>query len=89
VITETGGNSVNTPETVPLTEIRQRLGIGRDAVYLGIQRGQIPGHKLGGKIVVPRAHFENWMAGKPTSTRPRLPSGVSSPFLRRLPLDDE
>lgn len=75
------------PETVPLIEIQHRLGMGRNQVYAGIKAGTIPGHKIGGKIVVPRAHFENWLEGKPTSTRPRLPSAVASPFVRRVDLD--
>ena len=46
-----------------ITEIRQRLGLGRDAVYHLLQSGKIPSIRGGdgsGRLIVTRHAFEEW-----------------------------
>jgi excisionase family DNA binding protein len=44
--------------TVP--EIAQRLGIGRLAVYAMLERGIIPGIRLGRRWIITRHAYEQW-----------------------------
>lgn len=46
-----------------ISEIRQRLGLGRDAVYKLLQSGAIPsirGQGESGRFIVTRHAFEQW-----------------------------
>jgi len=44
--------------TIP--EIAARLSIGRDSVYLMLERGTIPGVRLNRKWIITRYAFEQW-----------------------------
>lgn len=48
-------------------EVAARLGIGRDAAYLGCRDGTIPSIRIGNRIVVPKAAFERLLACGRTS----------------------
>lgn len=52
------------PMTVTVEEAGRALGIGRNAAYEAVKRGQIPSLKLGRRIVVPIAGLEQLVAGK-------------------------
>jgi excisionase family DNA binding protein len=41
--------------TYSVKETAKVLGIGRDAAYEGVKKGEIPSVKVGGRILVPRA----------------------------------
>lgn len=49
--------------TFTVDEAAARLGIGRNAAYEAIKRGELPALKIGRRIVVPRAAFERLLAG--------------------------
>lgn len=40
--------------TMKVEEAGRILGIGRNAAYEGVRRGEIPSLKIGGRILVPR-----------------------------------
>lgn len=63
----------NTPDTITIEEAASRLGCSKPSVYEGIRRGNIPGIKLGRRLVIPRAAFEAMLTqpAKPT-IEPRL-----------------
>ena len=48
--------------TVP--EAAKALGIGRNAGYEAARRGEIPTIRIGKRIVVPRAAFEQMLQGR-------------------------
>ena len=50
-------------DVVSVEEISARLGISRDLVYDGLRRGEIPGLRIGRRIIVPRSRFDRWLAG--------------------------
>ena len=41
--------------TIPVPEAARRLGIGRNAAYDAIRRGELPAIKVGRRILVPLA----------------------------------
>ncbi len=43
-----------------IDEIRLRLGIGRMAVYAMLERGQLPGIRVGRRWIVTRQAYEHW-----------------------------
>ncbi len=45
---------------MPVPEIAQRLGIGRIAVYTMLERGIIPGIRIGRRWIVTQAAYEQW-----------------------------
>jgi len=45
---------------IAVPEIAQRLGIGRIAVYTMLERGIIPGIRLGRRWIVTQAAYEQW-----------------------------
>ncbi len=47
--------------TVP--EAADLLGICRNAAYEGVRRGEIPSIRIGKRLVVPRAAFEEMLKG--------------------------
>lgn len=46
------------PHVLTVDEARRILRIGRMQAYEAVKRGDIPSIRLGGKIVIPRAAFE-------------------------------
>ncbi len=52
--TPSGGNRMSVPE------IARRLNIGRLAVYALLERGIIPGIRLGRRWIITRHAFEQW-----------------------------
>ncbi len=53
--------------TVP--EAADLLGICRNAAYEGVRRGEIPSIRIGKRLVVPRAAFEEMLKGGATADR--------------------
>lgn len=51
------------PLIVSVTELAERLGIGRSAAYEAVRRGEIPSLRLGRRIVVPIRQLEAWLQG--------------------------
>ena len=52
-----------TPDTLNVNEVAQRLGIGRSLAYELARRGEIPGSfRLGGRLLIKRGVFEQWIA---------------------------
>jgi excisionase family DNA binding protein len=50
--------------TVTVEEAAELLGLGRNAAYEGVRRGQIPAIKIGKRILVPRAQLERLLSGQ-------------------------
>lgn len=48
----------------PWPDTGKLLGLGRNAVYEGIARGEIPSVRIGGRILVPLAKLEKMMSGE-------------------------
>jgi len=44
--------------TLTVPEAAARLGIGRNAAYQGVRRGEIPSIRVGGRILVPKRAFD-------------------------------
>ena len=57
--------------TVP--EAADLLGICRNAAYEGVRRGEIPSIRIGTRLVVPRAAFEEMLKGG-AATNPSDPA---------------
>ena len=55
-------------DTIPVTEIAVRLGIGINQAYAGLAAGQLPGRKVGKRWIIPRARS---IASSPAPTRRR------------------
>ncbi len=53
-------------DTIPVTEIAVRLGIGINQAYAGLAAGQLPGRKVGKRWIIPRAAFDRFLAGADT-----------------------
>lgn len=52
------------PLTVTVEEAGRALGIGRNAAYDAVKRGEIPSLKLGRRVVVPIAGLERLVSGE-------------------------
>jgi excisionase family DNA binding protein len=48
-------------------ELTEYLGIGRQAAYQALRRGQVPCLRLGRRFIIPRAAVDEWLrrAGEP------------------------
>jgi excisionase family DNA binding protein len=55
-------------ETMPAAEAARRLGIGKSSLYEALARGEVPGLRIGGRWVVPRARFERFINGEEPDT---------------------
>lgn len=54
------------PQTVSVPEAARMLGIGRNAAYDSVKRGELPALKFGKRLVVPMAALERMLnAGPP------------------------
>ena len=49
--------------TVP--EAARVLRVSKGTAYEYVQKGLIPHVRLAGRIIIPRARFEAWLAGEP------------------------
>jgi excisionase family DNA binding protein len=48
--------------TLTVAEVSARLGIGLNQTYEAVRRGEIPGLRVGKRLLVPRAAFEAKLA---------------------------
>ncbi len=48
--------------TLTVDEAAAHLGVGRNAAYEAIRRGEIPALRIGGRILVPRVALERLLA---------------------------
>ena len=62
-------------ETYTAEEVARMLGLSLDAVYDGRRRGEIPGLKIGNRVLFPRRRFDAWLNGEPAAD-------VESPAMR-------
>lgn len=49
--------------TITVDEAARQLGMGRATVYDAVKTGEMPSIKLGRRIVIPRAAFEELLRG--------------------------
>jgi excisionase family DNA binding protein len=49
-----GQKGADRKDTLSIREAGERLGIGKNAVYAGVHRGEIPSIKIGGRLLVLR-----------------------------------
>ena len=47
--------------TITVEEAAAHLGISRNSVYEAVRRGEIPSVRIGGRIVIPRRRFLDWL----------------------------
>ncbi len=52
-----------------VSEAAELLGICRNAAYEGVRRGEIPSIRIGKRLVVPRAAFEEMLKGGTATDR--------------------
>jgi len=45
-------------------QARPSVPISRGLFYEGLRKGEIPSIRVGGRILIPRARFEAWLAGE-------------------------
>jgi excisionase family DNA binding protein len=51
------------PEIYTVEEAAAKLGISRNSAYEGVRRGDIPGIRIGRRIVVPRVPLDRMLDG--------------------------
>lgn len=51
------------PEIYTVEEAAAKLGISRNSAYEGVRRGEIPGIRIGRRIVVPKAPLDRLLEG--------------------------
>ena len=54
---------IDQQEVMTVPEVAQVLRVSRGTAYEYVQRGLIPHLRLSGRIIIPRARFEEWLAG--------------------------
>ena len=47
--------------TLTVEEAAALLGISRNSAYEAVRRGEIPSVRIGGRIVIPRRRFLDWL----------------------------
>jgi len=52
------------PLTYSVPQAAALIGISEWSYYEGVKRGELPGRRVGRRIVVPRIQLEQWLAGK-------------------------
>ena len=62
-------------------QIAELTGLGYTTIRREIQRGNLPGFKLAGKLRVPASAYERWRIAQPVQA-PRRPEGGSTPERR-------
>jgi len=54
-------------QTISVIEAGKALGLGKNASYEAVHRGELPVLKIGGRFLIPKAAFERFLADvKPT-----------------------
>lgn len=43
-------------------EVAESMGLGRDAVYAAMDRGDIPEQRIGGRRLIPAPAFDRWVS---------------------------
>ena len=59
-------SKLDTGALYTVNRLHERIGkknITRQALYLAIQRGEIPSVRIGRRILIPRDHFETMLSG--------------------------
>lgn len=56
------GSSCDGPVTID--EVMRATGLSRGSVYAALRRGDLPGRKIGNRIVITRPAWERWLAGQ-------------------------
>ena len=51
------------PEPVTISDVAAMTGLSRAAVYRALERGDIPGRKVGARWVLTRHLIERWLDG--------------------------
>lgn len=51
-------------KVLTIAEAAQALGVSTKALYAAAKRGEFPTRKIGDRVLVPKAQFEAWLAGK-------------------------
>lgn len=59
-----------TKATISVPEAGKILGVGRQAAYEAVHRGEIPAIRIGRLLRVPRAAFERMLEGQTLSAGP-------------------
>jgi excisionase family DNA binding protein len=61
-----GQNGTRPNETGPYTvaDLQVILGLGRNEIYAACRRGEIPSHRIGRRLVLPRAMIDAWLLGQ-------------------------
>ncbi|QKC91039.1 DNA-binding protein [Mesorhizobium sp. NZP2234] len=54
----------NARQTITVAEAAQALGIGRNAGYDAVRRGEIPVIKIGKRLLVPKAALDRILKGE-------------------------
>lgn len=54
----------NARQTITVAEAAQALGIGRNAGYEAVRRGEIPIIKIGKRLLVPKAALDRILKGE-------------------------
>ncbi len=50
--------------TMTVPQAAKRLGIGRNAAYQAVRRGEIPAIRIGNRLLVPKRAFDDLLSGK-------------------------
>ena len=58
---EPGGRPSPARLTLTVEEAAALLGISRNSAYEAVRRGEIPSVRIGGRIVIPRRRFLDWL----------------------------
>jgi excisionase family DNA binding protein len=74
------GSTDSVGSRISVPEIAQRLNIGRQAVYSMLERGIIPGVRLGRRWIITRHAYEQWERSCGTHTR----AGLYSPPVEKV-----
>jgi excisionase family DNA binding protein len=71
-------------EILTIADVAQLLKIGEKTLYVLVQRGEIPGFKVGGQWRFSRAAIDSWIESRSkTPSRAESPSG--QPSLKKTP----
>ena len=79
-------------QTYSVPEAGKMLGVGRNAAYQAVRRGEIPVIQIGRRLVVPKAALERLLAGaEPANSQPAIEhdAPMNKATLNRLPAGKE
>jgi excisionase family DNA binding protein len=51
--------------TYDVKEAMEKIGLGRNAFYEAVKRGDIPSRRIGGKILIPKKAFDALFESEP------------------------